>query len=110
MDIAVTGATGFLGRYIVRHLTDAGHSCRCWSRPRSDRGGFEGLEDRITWIDGDLSNEQSMPSRAWVARITSTMSARRLAGSFKIELIFTRRIIVSMWLNQHRIPSTPEHV
>lgn len=60
MNVAITGGTGFLGRYIVRHLADAGHSCRCWSRPNSDRGGFEGLENRITWIDGDLSDESSM--------------------------------------------------
>jgi nucleoside-diphosphate-sugar epimerase len=41
MRIAVTGATGFLGRYIVNHLLREGHTCRCWYRPGSDRGGKE---------------------------------------------------------------------
>lgn len=60
MRIAVTGATGFLGRYIVRHLAQAGSGCKCWYREGSDRGGFEGVEDRIEWLIGDLASEQSM--------------------------------------------------
>jgi nucleoside-diphosphate-sugar epimerase len=55
--IAVTGATGFLGRYIVNHLAARGHTCRCWYRPSSDRGGFEQADDKITWIEGELADE-----------------------------------------------------
>lgn len=29
MKIAVTGATGFLGRYLVAHLASAGHQLLC---------------------------------------------------------------------------------
>lgn len=43
MKVALTGATGFIGRYIVRHLVEQRHDCRCWYRPASDRSGFEGL-------------------------------------------------------------------
>ncbi len=56
MLIAVTGATGFLGRYIVNTLTAAGHRVRAWYRPGSDRGGFEGREDAIEWVPGDLAD------------------------------------------------------
>jgi nucleoside-diphosphate-sugar epimerase len=59
MLIGVTGATGFLGRYIVNHLLQAGHSCRCWARPSSDRGGFEPAADRLEWIDGRLNDTAS---------------------------------------------------
>lgn len=60
MQIAITGATGFLGRYIVRHLVGLQHTCRCWVRPGSDRGGFDGLPAPVEWVAGDLSDEGSM--------------------------------------------------
>lgn len=56
MKVAVTGATGFLGRYIVNHLLKEGHHCRCWYREGSDRGGFENAPDRLEWIPGRLDD------------------------------------------------------
>ena len=56
MQIAVTGATGFIGRYLVRHLTAEGHHCRCWFRPSSDRTGLEDLSARIDWVPGELGS------------------------------------------------------
>jgi nucleoside-diphosphate-sugar epimerase len=55
MHVAVTGATGFLGRYIVNHLLEHGNSCRCWYREGGDRGGFVDPE-RIEWIPGTLQD------------------------------------------------------
>ena len=60
MIVAVTGATGFLGRYIVNKLLEEGHRCRCWYRPQSDRGGF--LDGPIEWTEGELDDEQSAKS------------------------------------------------
>jgi nucleoside-diphosphate-sugar epimerase len=57
MRIAVTGATGFLGRYLVRQLDDAGHQLRCWYRPGSDRSGFENHASSIEWLPGSLTDE-----------------------------------------------------
>jgi nucleoside-diphosphate-sugar epimerase len=56
MLIAVTGATGFLGRYIVRQLVGAGHRLRCWHRPSSDRSGFESIAGAIEWLPGQLGD------------------------------------------------------
>jgi len=58
--VAITGATGFLGRYIVHHLVAAEHSLRCWYRPESDRSGFELPESCLEWIRGDLADVVSM--------------------------------------------------
>jgi nucleoside-diphosphate-sugar epimerase len=56
MRIAVTGATGFLGRYIVRRLAKAGHSLRCWHRPTTDRTGFDDVQQSIEWLPGQLGD------------------------------------------------------
>jgi nucleoside-diphosphate-sugar epimerase len=58
MLIAITGATGFIGRFIINHLLQAGHRCRCWYRGYSDRGGYVD-EDRIQWIRGSLDDVQA---------------------------------------------------
>src|SRR5262245_55323542 len=57
MRIAVTGATGFLGRYIVAALADAGHDLRAWHRAGSDRSGFEGIAARLEWLAGELGDD-----------------------------------------------------
>lgn len=56
MRIAVTGATGFVGRYIVSHLAALGHQPVCWRRPSSD---IVGLPDDIAWIEGGLDDDRS---------------------------------------------------
>jgi len=60
MRVAVTGATGFLGRYIVNHLMSEGYACRCWHREESDRGGFDVRPDEIEWLPGHLQDPGSM--------------------------------------------------
>jgi nucleoside-diphosphate-sugar epimerase len=57
MRIAITGATGFLGRYLVQHFADAGHQLRCWYRPGSDRGGFGPHAGAVEWLPGALGDE-----------------------------------------------------
>ncbi|RMG40702.1 MAG: NAD(P)-dependent oxidoreductase [Planctomycetota bacterium] len=54
MKLAITGATGFLGRYIVRAALQAGHACRCWYRSEQSRIRLEDLDDGIEWVHGEL--------------------------------------------------------
>jgi nucleoside-diphosphate-sugar epimerase len=58
MRVALTGATGFIGRYIAHHLTSEGHSLRCWHRASSNRDGFEQIGD-LEWVEGDLGDRDS---------------------------------------------------
>ncbi len=56
MHIALTGGSGFIGRYIVARLARAGHELRCWYRPSSDRGGLDDVTSQLTWIEGQLGD------------------------------------------------------
>lgn len=56
MKIAVTGATGFIGRYIVRRLAEAGHRLRCWYRPAANRDQIGVAPDALEWAPGDLGD------------------------------------------------------
>jgi nucleoside-diphosphate-sugar epimerase len=62
MRIALTGATGFLGRYLVRQLAHAGHQLRCWSRPTSDRSGYDDVGLALEWVPGELGNRAQAES------------------------------------------------
>jgi len=59
MKIAITGGTGFIGRYIVRQLANAGHSLRCWYRSFSDRSALDDVNPSIEWLPGDLNDEHA---------------------------------------------------
>jgi nucleoside-diphosphate-sugar epimerase len=56
MRIAVTGATGFLGRYLVRFLVRQGHALRCWYRQGSDRTGYGDGAQSVEWLLGNLGD------------------------------------------------------
>lgn len=91
MRVLVTGADGFAGRFLLRHLLGAGHAVVGAVRPGSDaaRGWLTGDEYRqVTWVDLELANAASMqalfvsPPDAVVhlAAVASGSEARRDPG------------------------------
>jgi len=73
MQIALTGATGFLGRYIANQLAGAGHRLRCWHRPQSDRTGFDQVESALDWLPGRLGDASA--TRALVRGVDALVHA-----------------------------------
>ncbi len=57
--IAITGATGFLGRYLVRHFAGGESPIRAWYRAASDRSGID-LGVSGEWVPGDLTEPESV--------------------------------------------------
>ena len=74
MKIAVTGATGFLGHYIVRRMLQHGNSCSCWFRtpesqyqiaaadqtnhPSASNGLNAAAQNAdIEWVHGELGDQ-----------------------------------------------------
>jgi nucleoside-diphosphate-sugar epimerase len=51
--VAITGATGYVGRFVVAKLQRQGFAIRALSRPESDRSGFDEATS-MEWISGDL--------------------------------------------------------
>lgn len=60
MKISLTGATGFLGRYVIDSLHAAGHSLRCSHRAGSDLSGFP--ETNLEWVEAELGDRQAAGS------------------------------------------------
>ncbi|MCP4169257.1 MAG: NAD(P)-dependent oxidoreductase [Fuerstiella sp.] len=57
MKVAITGATGFVGRYIVRKMHDVGNSCRCWFRSEDNCYEAPTSADTLEWTHGELGNQ-----------------------------------------------------
>ena len=58
MRALVTGATGFVGAAVARHLLAAGHRVRVLARPNNDRRNLQHLDVEIT--EGDLTDPASL--------------------------------------------------
>lgn len=59
MKVAITGASGFLGRYLVGEMIRLGHECRGLIRPTSRRTASK---PNIDWVEGSLEVGEAVGS------------------------------------------------
>lgn len=88
MRILVSGATGFVGSVITRHLLDSGHNVRAMSRSTADalkkftsyESGRRGLADgRLTFVQADVTKPASL--NAAVHEIDAVIQAAQFRGA-----------------------------
>src|SRR4026207_1675969 len=58
--VAITGATGFIGRHLVRKLVSAGCQPVLLARKLINDGWVKGLGERIRWVEVDLTETGSV--------------------------------------------------
>ncbi len=59
--ILITGATGFIGAYLLHYLIQKGESSiRALRRPASPMDLVAGTEDQVEWVEGDLLDTTSL--------------------------------------------------
>lgn len=58
--ILITGATGFVGSHVVRSLTTTDADVYALARPEADLWRLADLGKRLHWVEGNLSNPQSV--------------------------------------------------
>lgn len=51
MKAFVTGASGFIGSYLVKALIDDGHDVLCLKRPTSNLEALETYKEKVQWVD-----------------------------------------------------------
>jgi len=91
MAILVTGATGFIGTNLVRHLAGRGENVRIFVRGSSDRGGLEALS--LDVCVGDIRDEEAVSRTVHGCR-----AVFHLAGSVEVtctSLAMMRETIVT---------------
>ena len=70
MKNLITGANGFLGSAVLRHLLNADHEARALLRSGSNRDNLAGLELEV--MEGDLCDSASL-KKAGIPAITYSM-------------------------------------
>jgi len=59
MNILVTGATGFIGKHLVKRFTEQGHFCRCLVRKNSDVAPLKNFKN-VDFFYGDISKRETL--------------------------------------------------
>jgi len=78
--IAITGATGYVGRFVVAELQQRGLQIRALSRSTSDRSGFA---QPIDWITGDLGSADAIDQLVQSADAVVHLAYEHVPGQYR---------------------------
>jgi NADH dehydrogenase len=99
--VAVTGASGFVGRYMVRALLDAGYSVRALVRDREKaRAVLPAAAGKLTLVVGDVTDARSVEdlvqgTQACVHLVGIIREVKRLGQTFQRMHVDATRVVVS---------------
>lgn len=99
MKIFITGATGLVGSFITKALLDEGHSITALYRAGAGRSLLRGVEDKITWAEGDILDvmnlEKAMDQAELVIHAAAivSFSPRDKEQMFKINVEGTANVV-----------------
>ncbi|MCA0458235.1 MAG: NAD(P)-dependent oxidoreductase [Chloroflexi bacterium] len=79
-SIALTGATGYVGRFVVAEFQGRGMKVRALSRPTSDRGGFT---QPVEWVTGDLRSQEAVESLVAGADALVHLAYEHVPGKYR---------------------------
>lgn len=92
LTVAVTGATGFLGRHMISCLQEAGHHVKALTR-RLQTGH---VGSQVTWITGDLNTPEALDALVngadVVVHAAGAIKALSRAGFFQVNRDGTRAV------------------
>jgi nucleoside-diphosphate-sugar epimerase len=78
--VALTGATGYVGHFVIAELQRQGMAIRALSRPQSDRSGFAAP---IEWIDGDLRDAEARRKLVMGANAVIHLAYEHVSGKYR---------------------------
>lgn len=78
--IALTGATGYIGRFVVAELQQQGFTIRALARPESDLRGFAAP---IEWIPGDLRSDAALAALVNGASAVVHLAYEHVPGRYR---------------------------
>ena len=78
--VAVTGATGYVGRFVVVELQQRGMQVRAFARPQADRSGFV---QPVEWITGDLHSTEAIHQLVQSADAVVHLAYEHIPGQYR---------------------------
>ncbi len=78
--VAITGATGYVGRFVVAELHQRGMHIRALSRPTSDRSGFA---IPVEWVTGDLRSQEGVEALVAGADAIIHLAYEHVPGKYR---------------------------